>query len=136
MTVVALILLKKFYTAEISLKLKCATIGVLFVNISIGGTLAYFAAPPVLMVAPVWGWGTGHMLTEFGWKGALACFISTAIVRYRFRNELSSVKMEEKQISRPTPLWISLAHLVFLVLIVLTGHYIAPIFRCDGPDRG
>ena len=41
-----------------STRLKYATLGVLFVNVSIGGTLTHFAAPPVLMVArPV---GMGH----------------------------------------------------------------------------
>lgn len=34
-----------------------ATLGLLFVNISIGGTLTHFAAPPVVMVAEKWDWG-------------------------------------------------------------------------------
>ena len=39
-------------------RLKYATLGLLFVNVSIGGTLTHFAAPPVLMVARPWGWDT------------------------------------------------------------------------------
>ena len=46
---------------------KYATLGVLFVNVSIGGTLTHFAAPPVLMVADTWGWNLGFMMSTFGW---------------------------------------------------------------------
>ncbi len=42
---------------------KYATLGLLFVNVSIGGTLTSFAAPPVLMVARPWGWDIPFMLT-------------------------------------------------------------------------
>ena len=39
MTVTALILLEAFYKTQVSLKFKYATLGLLFVNVSIGGTL-------------------------------------------------------------------------------------------------
>ena len=42
--------------------LKYATLGLLFVNISVGGTLTHFAAPPVLMVASKWDWDVPFML--------------------------------------------------------------------------
>ena len=51
MTISALLLGKRLYELEPSDKFKYATIGLLFVNISVGGTLTHFAAPPVLMVA-------------------------------------------------------------------------------------
>ena len=47
MTLAALMLRDTLFSKEISTKLKYATVGVLFVNISIGGTLTPFAAPPV-----------------------------------------------------------------------------------------
>jgi len=53
-------------------RLKYATLGLLFVNVSIGGTLTHFAAPPVLMVERPWGWDTPFMLAHFGWRAALA----------------------------------------------------------------
>src|SRR5690606_22627721 len=68
MTVTAFILLKNFYSKEMSDQLKYATLGLLFVNISIGGTLTHFAAPPVLMVAAKFGWGMSDMFTMFGYK--------------------------------------------------------------------
>lgn len=66
MTIAALLLGRQFYDLEPSSRLKYATLGLLFVNISIGGTLTHFAAPPVLMVARAWGWDTAFMLTNFG----------------------------------------------------------------------
>ena len=72
MTVTAVILLEYFYQDEMSLKFKYATIGLLFVNISIGGTLTHFAAPPVLMVAAKWNWDMAFMVKNFGYKAILA----------------------------------------------------------------
>ncbi|MEQ1663749.1 MAG: putative Na+/H+ antiporter, partial [Bdellovibrionales bacterium] len=100
MTVTALILLERFYKNNISLKLKYATIGLLFVNISIGGTLTPFAAPPVLMVAGKWGWDLNFMLTHFGWKAAIAIILSTFIVSLRFRSELLKMTKNDSASSK------------------------------------
>ncbi len=90
MTISALLLSRKFYVLEPSRRFRYATIGLLFVNVSVGGTLTHFAAPPVLMVAEPWGWGTAHMLGNFGWKaatGILACnFLYWFIFRREFRD--------------------------------------------------
>ena len=51
MTLLAILLKQRYFDRGISPKLAYATLGLLFVNISIGGTLTHFAAPPVLMVA-------------------------------------------------------------------------------------
>ena len=56
MTICALLLARQFYDLKPSTRLKYATLGLLFVNVSIGGTLTHFAAPPVLMVARPWDW--------------------------------------------------------------------------------
>ena len=68
MTICALLLARQFYDLQPSIRLKYATLGLLFVNISIGGTLTHFAAPPVLMVARPWGWDIGFMALNFGWR--------------------------------------------------------------------
>ena len=125
MTVTALILLKNFYQYKISDKLRYATIGLLFVNISIGGTLTPYAAPPVLMVAPKWNWDLAFMFTNFGWKAIVAIVISTAIVSYRFRKELLNIKpvlIKDKSLS--IPLWVIILHLMILGLVVLSSHYL------------
>lgn len=122
MTVVALILFKQIFQRA-SFSLKYATIGLLFVNISIGGTLTPFAAPPVLMVAEKWNWDFTFMALNFGWKGMLSSLISTSIVVFRFKEELSSFEWKTTTDIKKIPLWVYLSHLVFMILIVMTAHY-------------
>jgi hypothetical protein len=125
MTVTAMILLKVIYNGQISLKLKYATIALLFVNVSIGGTLTHFAAPPVLMVAAKWNWDTMFMIKHFGWKSASAIVLSTSLYAFVFRNELQGSiarKMEDEGYLIPRP-WKILIHLLFLSAVVIFGHH-------------
>ena len=125
MTVTALILQKNFYSKDMSTKFKYATLGLLFVNVSIGGTLTHFAAPPVLMVAGKWGWGISHMIGSFGYKAAIAVIIGTAITAFRFRKELAGkfdLRPDNKEHMTPT-WWITLTHVVFLAIVVATAHH-------------
>jgi len=126
MTVTALILLKNFYQKGISDQLKYATIGLLFVNISIGGTLTPYAAPPVLMVAQKWSWDLQFMLSNFGWKAFIAIFVSTLIVVYRFRKEIPKIHSELKVDTKTLkiPYWVTILHILVLVAIVLSSHYL------------
>jgi hypothetical protein len=96
MTISALVLARILYEFEPSQRFKYATMGLLFVNISVGGTLTHFAAPPVLMVASPWEWTTLHMLTNFGWKAILGILISNGLYFLVFRKEM--IKLEEKSI--------------------------------------
>lgn len=125
MTVTALILLDSFYKEQVSLRFKYATMGLLFVNVSIGGTLTHFAAPPVLMVATKWNWGTLYMLEHFGYKSVLAIIISTALYAFHFRKELSGyVKIKKHKDDYVIPKWWKIfAHVVFLFLVVYTAHH-------------
>lgn len=125
MTVTAIILLKNFYSKDMSTKFKYATIGLLFVNVSIGGTLTHFAAPPVLMVAGKWGWGIGHMIMSFGYKAAIACMISALVISFFFKNELQGdFQLRPDNTSKMLPpWWVTLTHVVFLALVVLTAHH-------------
>ncbi len=92
MTISALLLAKKFYDLEPSTKLKYATLGLLFVNISVGGTLSNFAAPPVLMVAAPWEWDMAFMIVNFGWKAIIGIIISNGLYYLLFRNEFSELQ--------------------------------------------
>lgn len=94
MTISALLLAGKLYDLGPSVRFKYATIGLLFVNISVGGTLTHFAAPPVLMVAGPWDWGTAHMIANFGWKAVVGIIISNTIYFFLFRKELD--RLQEK----------------------------------------
>jgi hypothetical protein len=126
MTICALLLRQKFYALKPSKKLCYATLGLLFVNISVGGTLTHFAAPPVVMVATKWSWDIYYMLTSFGWKAALGIMIATTVYYLRFRSELSKLKQartDEKEKRRPVPVQITIVHILFLVWTVLTSHH-------------
>jgi hypothetical protein len=94
MTISALVLARMLYALEPSQRFKYATLGLLFVNISVGGTLTHFAAPPVLMVAGPWKWTTGHMLVNFGWKAIIGILLSNGIYFWVFRKEME--KLEQK----------------------------------------
>lgn len=124
MTLAALLLRDRFYSAGLSTRLQYATIGVLFVNISIGGTLTPFAAPPVLMVAGTWGWDLSFMLTHFGWRSALATFINAAGVTWLFRHELARIAPAEPQHEdMKVPTVLTVVHMAFLAGIVVFAHH-------------
>lgn len=125
MTVTALILLEYFFSKNMSDRFKYATVGLLFVNISIGGTLTHFAAPPVLMVAAKYGWGMEFMLTHFGWKAAIAIIINTLIITRMFKYELSGDLQDAKDhgAEGSPPWWMYVAHLLFLAVVVFTAHH-------------
>ena len=126
MTVTALILLDYFYSGKMSNKFKYATLGLLFVNVSIGGTLSHFAAPPVLMVAGKWGWGLAHMAGNFGYKAVIAIVICTVATAFVFKSELGGkLEIKQKHDNYMVPTWwITLIHIIFLALVVFTAHHI------------
>ena len=127
MTLLAMMLKRQYFDQGISKKLAYATIGLLFVNVSIGGTLTHFAAPPVVMVAGKWGWGTWHMLTHFGWRAVVSCLLSTAVVAALFRKELSGVPSAPAE-GGPVPTWLTGCHMAFLAAIVLFAHHADVMF--------
>lgn len=137
MTIAALLLARQFYDLKPSARLRYATLGLLFVNISIGGTLTHFAAPPVLMVARTWEWDTPFMLGHFGWRAAAAIAVSTLVYFIAFRQEfqrLAAAKpvpeievapedADAGQLLLPIPTWLTLVHVGFMVWTVANAHY-------------
>jgi hypothetical protein len=124
MTLSALLLRERFVQKDAPNAFKYATLGVLFVNVSIGGVLTPFAAPPVLMVAAKWGWDLPFMLTTFGWKAAIAVFINAAAVTYLFRNHLKGVPTLSAALARlDVPVWVIVVHLMFLTAVVVFNHH-------------
>ena len=99
MTLAAILLRDRFFQHGLSTRLKYATLGVLLVNISIGGTLTPFAAPPVLMVAGTWGWDLSFMMWAFGWKAVIAVLVNALILTTLFRKELRTLSSEVKSTS-------------------------------------
>jgi len=123
MTLAALLMRDGLYAHRISTRLKYAALGVLFVNISIGGTLTPYAAPPVLMVATAWGWDLGFMLQHFGWKAALAVGINAAGLVLLFNRELRGLPGLPASKDAQPPLLVTLIHLTFLAGIVVFAHH-------------
>jgi len=125
MTVTALILKDRFFTRGISDRFRYWTLGLLFVNVSIGGVLTSFAAPPVLMVATTWNWGSAYMAQNFGWKACIATVLSTMLVAAVFWKELRGLApFQPSGTTAVSPLWLRALHLIFLGLIVLTSHHL------------
>lgn len=122
MTLLALLLKDRYFNRGISNKFAYATLGLLFVNVSIGGTLTHFAAPPVLMVAAKWNWDLAFMVQHFGWRAVAACSVSTGIVAAMFWRELNGLEVQRDKSGR-IPFWLTAMHLAFLVLVVAFAHH-------------
>lgn len=131
MTIASLLLSKQIYTLKPSKVFKYATLGLLFVNISVGGVLTNFAAPPVLMVASRWGWSSLFMFKHFGIEAILGILMATLTYALIFAKELralnnkahkENVNFSEKTVD--SPFLISLIHLLFLGWTVLNAHHV------------
>jgi predicted cation transporter len=107
----------------VSQRLKYATLGVLFVNVSIGGTLTPFAAPPVLMVAAKWNWDLWHMLAAFGWKAAIAVGVNALTATLLFRRELAGLPATGTEEDTRMPAWVTAVHVLFLAGVVTFAHH-------------
>lgn len=129
MTISASLLGRQFYLRKPRLRFAYATLGLLFVNISVGGTLTHFAAPPVLMVAAPWGWTTPFMIQHFGWIALIGIVLSNLLYYQIFRKDFStlvaSTSSEGDTPSErdPIPVWVTVGHLVFMGGAVLAAHH-------------
>ncbi|PWF39449.1 putative Na+/H+ antiporter [Massilia glaciei] len=125
MTLAALMLAPQIFRKGMPEWLKYAGIGVLFVNVSIGGTLTSYAAPPVLMVAATWNWDSAFMLTTFGWRAAIAVVINATVLTFLLRPHLGQADAAPSRKSKrpPVPLVITLIHLAFLAGVVVFAHH-------------
>ena len=124
MTLAALILAPKIFRQGMPESLKYAALGVMFVNISIGGVLTSYAAPPVLMVASAWDWDTVFMAKTFGWKGAVAALVNaTAITFFLAKHITAAADDGRPSESVRIPLPVSLIHLAFLTGVVVFAHH-------------
>jgi len=129
MTICALLLGREFYRLGPSPRFMYATLGLLFVNVSVGGALTNFAAPPVLLVADKWGWSTLYMAEHFGFRALAGIILSNGIYLVLFRKEFAllaakrlDLPPDESSLEEPVPLWITGVHFAFLAWTVLVAH--------------
>jgi hypothetical protein len=125
MTIAALMLAPLVFRTDVPEPPKYLALGVLFVNVSIGGTLTSYAAPPVLMVASTWNWDSAFMLATFGWKAALAVVVNASIGTFMLRRHVapSDADARSDATSDPVPLTVIVVHLALLAGVVLTAHH-------------
>ena len=122
MTLAALMLRDTLFARPVRAALRYATLAVLFVNVSIGGTLTPFAAPPVLMVAGPWGWDFAFMIANFGWKAAIAVVVNAGLLVLVFRRELAHAGAADVPSGGRAPAWLTAAHVGCLVALVIFAH--------------
>jgi hypothetical protein len=125
MTVAAL-LLNQFLFSSLSNRAKYTTLATLFVNVSIGGTLTAYAAPPILIVASSWGWDNLFVFSHFGYKALIAITINTTLLCFFLRKELKSLKSASMNFVSPKEIfswWVSLIHFIFLIGVVMFAHH-------------
>ena len=124
MTVTALLLRDRYFNSDISDRFRYATLAVLFVNVSIGGTLTPFAAPPILMVAGTWQWDFAYMISHFGWKALVAIMVNVSIATaYLYRELKSGTAESPTDASPPVPQWLCVLHIAALAAIATVMHH-------------
>jgi hypothetical protein len=123
MTLAALMLAPTVFRQGMPEWLKYGALGVLFVNVSIGGTLTSYAAPPVLMVAGTWGWDSIYMLTHIGWRALVAVLFNATVITFLLRSHLRQIDASVDGESAPVPPLVALIHLAFLAAVVLLAHH-------------
>jgi hypothetical protein len=130
MTICALLLDRQCYARGPSRRLAYGTLGLLFVNVSIGGTLTQCSAPPGLMVAARWQWDKPFMLAHFGLRAVSAICVSSAAYWLVLRQDLAALAAApaaaagDEEPSRPAvPAWIIVVHLAFMAFTVAQAHH-------------
>ena len=125
MTIAALMLAPQIFRTGVPERLKYLALGVLFVDVSIGGTLTSYAAPPVLMVASTWQWDSAFMLATFGWKAAVAVLINATACTFVLRRHLPHASALEagRRAQPPVPAAVACVHILLLAGVVLFAHH-------------
>ncbi|WP_116809763.1 putative Na+/H+ antiporter [Steroidobacter cummioxidans] len=123
MTIAALMLAPQVFQRPVPEAPKYLALGVLFVNVSIGGTLTSYAAPPVLMVAATWNWDSAFMLANFGWKAALVVLINATLATFVLRRELIRMQPPNPANRPAMPLTVIVVHGIFLAAVVIFAHH-------------
>jgi hypothetical protein len=125
MTIAALMLAPQIFRRDVPEGVKYLALGVLFVNVSIGGTLTSYAAPPVLMVAATWQWDSAFMLANFGWKAALAVLVNATAATFVLRRFLGPQRpgAADAPAQARVPSTVVAVHLALLAGVVLSAHH-------------
>ncbi len=127
-TIVALLLYRMIDKNKLDEKLLYGIIGLLFVNISVGGALTHFAAPPILVVARTWGWTLSDVFLYLGKASIATVLINTSLFTLVMKKRMVQSLVQVEKDNYPVPVWVTISHLVFLVGVVATAHYTQVFF--------
>lgn len=120
-TIIALLLYRMLDKADE--KLLYATLALLFVNVSIGGGLTHFAAPPILIVAQKFGWGLKDVFINLGEAVICAVFTNAFLFCLIFKKKIAAQISRLEEEHYPMPWWVVISHLLLMVLVVMSSHY-------------
>lgn len=130
MTIAAMLLANKVFTYKPGAAFSYATLGLLFVNISVGGVLTNFAAPPILMVAAKWNWSTPYVFSHFGINAIFGIASASLFYFVIFAKQLHQLNIVAKKAAQKSsstsvkiPFNVILIHVLFLVWVVLNSHH-------------
>lgn len=128
MTVAALLLREQFLRHDLPTAFKYAVLATLFVNISIGGSLTPFAAPPVLIVAAKWDWDFAFMISQIGWRAMIAVLFNAIVLTWVGQRWIKQLPLDEKSSDNQArgqsiPIGVTLIHIIFLTTAVIFHHY-------------
>lgn len=122
-TITALLLYRMIDESKIDSQLLYGIIALLFVNISVGGALTHFAAPPILIVVRAWGWSLSDVFVMLGEAAIAIVLINALSFVLLFKNKIKIMLRPIEIDHYPMPAWVVICHLIFLFLIVATSHY-------------
>ena len=136
MTIAALLLQRQIYIYAPSKRLAYATLGLLFVNFSVGGVLTNFAAPPALTLSRCWGWEVNDFFKQFALPVLVGICLVNTVTFFLLRRDFVKLKkikhkeeldLDKDKTKGAVPLWVTLCHLLFISGAVICAHY-PPIF--------
>lgn len=124
MTIAALLLKNRFYIYGTSKKLAYGTLGLLFVNFSVGGMLTNIAAPPSLILSKCFNWSGADFFHQFGFKTLLGILLVNSLYFILFRKEFKKLKKFKYEIEHEIkkeakiPFWITFMNLLFITWVI------------------
>ncbi len=122
-TIVALLLHRMIDEKKIDSPLLYGLIALLFVNISVGGALTHFAAPPILVVARIWNWNLQDVFHGVGVAAISAVVLNTLFFIFMMRNKIVAMIHPMQPTHDALPAWVILSHLAFLAVLVAMSHH-------------
>lgn len=130
-TITALLLYRMIKKESTESKTMYSLLALLFVNISVGGALTHFAAPPILVVARTWNWGATDVFFNLGIAALATVILNNILIFNLFKKQLRESLQAMEVDHYEVPAWLISAHALFLFLLVYNSHYpmiFVPIF--------